>query len=131
MLPFSIVKDPSNLPQSSSPLLNVKHLWCAAESRVQLLPWSLRAQCGFPHSLSSLSPCRQHISHLRAVPPTSTVPNTQAFNILGRRHPFSMRKNLSTKKVVKYWNRMAGEVVEPPCLEAFRKHVNVARRDMV
>lgn len=92
MLPFSIVEASSDLPLSLSPLLKLQHLWCAscaAESQLQLLPWSLRAQCCFPHSLSSLSPCRQHGSHLRAVPPASTLPNTQAFSVLGRWHPSS------------------------------------------
>lgn len=72
-------------------------------------------------------------AHLTSQSSASTLPNTQAFNVLGRQHPSSRRKNLFTKRVksVKYWNRMAREVVETPSLGVFRKHVNVALRDMV
>lgn len=41
------------------------------------------------------------------------------------------RKNFFMGTVVKFWNRLSGEVVESPCLEAFRKLVDVALEDMV
>ncbi|KFV50193.1 hypothetical protein N341_02338, partial [Tyto alba] len=41
------------------------------------------------------------------------------------------RKNFNTKKVVKHWNRMPGEVVESPSLKIFKRHVVEVLRDMV
>ena len=42
-----------------------------------------------------------------------------------------IRKNLFTKRVVKHWNRLPREAVEPPSLEVFKRHVDVTLRDMV
>jgi len=35
------------------------------------------------------------------------------------------------KRVAKYWNRLPRGVVESPPLEVFKRHVDVAHRDMV
>jgi len=40
-------------------------------------------------------------------------------------------RNFFTKKVVKHWNRLPREVVASPSLEAFKRHVDVALREMV
>ena len=41
-----------------------------------------------------------------------------------------IRKNFVSKGVVRYWNRLPGEVVELLSLEVFKKRVDVAVRDM-
>ena len=40
-------------------------------------------------------------------------------------------KNLFFERVVRCCNRLPRELVESPSLEAFKKHVDVALRDMV
>jgi len=42
-----------------------------------------------------------------------------------------MRKNFFTERVVKRWNRLPREVVDSSFLEVFKKHVDMARQDMV
>ena len=42
-----------------------------------------------------------------------------------------IRKNFFTERAIKHWNRLPREVVESPSLEVFKRHVDVAFRDLV
>lgn len=42
-----------------------------------------------------------------------------------------IRKNSWTKRLARHWNKMLREVIESSCLEEFKKHVDVALREMV
>ena len=42
-----------------------------------------------------------------------------------------IRRNVFTLRVVWHWNRLPGEVVEPPFLEVFKKHVDVELYSMI
>ena len=42
-----------------------------------------------------------------------------------------IRKSFFTERVIKCWNRLAREVVDSPSLQVFKRHVDVALRDMV
>ena len=42
-----------------------------------------------------------------------------------------IRKNLFSERVVRHWHRLHGAVMESLFLKVFKKHMDVALRDMV
>ena len=54
-----------------------------------------------------------------------------SFKLCQKRFSLNIRRNFSSKRVVKHWNRLHRELVESQSLEMLKKHGDVALRDMV
>jgi len=62
---------------------------------------------------------------------TSNRTRGNGLNLCEGRFRLDIRKNFFTEKAVKNWNRHPKEVVGSPFLEVFKRHVEVALRDLV